>query len=181
MNYDRAITINVGNELTQAKLLAWIAGYDPYFSQSKQQEIYTYVSASDWVNPAFKRHPMFLAESIRTGQRYLFLSPVADKNELATRGASEWELKIALTHLKGLSNNDQATAPTFEPLASELEREIAIDEMMIAYLIESPALEEIGEVVSVERPEIYDQDRAQDDLIFHSTIVITLRIEIDHT
>lgn len=175
MNYDRTIATDLATELSKVKLLEFVAAYDDV-DPARVDDWLAILNAASWVNPQFKRHPMAWADQLTPGERKLFISPVADENELTTREASDWTLKLAITHILSLLPWGTSTDLP-EPDADQLEAEVALDEMLMTYMVSNLFPPELGDVMMVERGAIYDFEKAQDESIFHSTIVVTIRIE----
>jgi hypothetical protein len=172
-NYDRQLCESLATVISETALREFLNVVD---HSARAEEWSDILDRSDWSDPVYKRHPFFLSETIEPGERKLFVSPISDENEPTTREESDYTLKICLTHIFFLPPSAESDSP--EPDADQLEIEIAIDELILIYLATSPSLATIGEVMRVERPQIYDFTRAQDEDIFHSTIMITLRIEM---
>lgn len=170
MNYDRTAANSIAESLTANVLTEYLNGEGQQIITPQQRSaLLAMITAPNWVNPSFKRHPLTFADEIDAGDRQMIISPVSDENELVTRDVVEFTIKLCLTHIYGLGGTND------EPTELELENEIAIDELIIQYLMGNPIAE--FEIASTARMRIYDFERAQSDRIFHSTLIITARIE----
>lgn len=105
--------------------------------------------------PVFKRIPIIRLESLRTGDRRIFVSPMSDSGIDV--------LSVAITHLKLIDQKN---------LEQEVESEITIDNRILEFLHGNRWLGECGTILKIQRPTICDWEEAHDDGLFHSVILL---------
>lgn len=169
MNYDKAIALELIEHTSAEKLLEFItiATEDSAVVYQPSGNLAAAVLKS--VVPVFKRLPMLSTEDLKREERRIYVSPMSDEFPDSTRSDQETNLKIGISHFASLTPTDN------EPVESEIETELELNQLYLEYLLYLRELS-TAYITGVSRPVIFDWEMAQEKSLFRTVMVVELVI-----